>query len=408
MFVFEDFILDPGTRTLRRAAVQVALQPKALDLLLYVLSHHDRYVSKDELHAHLWPDHVVGETSLAGLIREVRRALGDDGREPRIVKTLHGRGYHFVAQVTHVPNDHLAAIGGAALGEAPWVANLAPLAARTHAREARTDEPMQPMHYLQRTQAVLQGLPCVGARLQRALAPLEHIADAWLPVVLEGETSTGKSLIAHAIHMASGSDRAFEVIACATLDARAAQERLFGSASGLCSSAPKTLVLDRVDELPASVQARLSATLDDGVLTGRLRLIACTSRSLSSAASDGSLRSELAARLLGVSVKLPALRDRPEDVPQLLRHFYRTHARAYGGAHDALQTPELRHDLLETLRAHAWPFNLRELDALSHTLLLMHGPRAWLGRTHLPPGFLDGPRPSAAPRAEVARLLHVR
>ena len=92
---FGQFALDRGTRRLLAAGAEVHLSPKAFELLLILLAERPRAVSKADLHARLWPDAFVSEANLFGLIKEIRHALGDDSRQSRFIRTLHGFGYAF-------------------------------------------------------------------------------------------------------------------------------------------------------------------------------------------------------------------------------------------------------------------------------------------------------------------------
>lgn len=96
---FGDCELEPATRELTRGGRPVHLQPKVFDVLLYLVDRRDRVVTKDELLSELWPDEVVGETSLTFAVKSVRRAIGDDGATQSMLRTVHGRGYRFVAAV---------------------------------------------------------------------------------------------------------------------------------------------------------------------------------------------------------------------------------------------------------------------------------------------------------------------
>jgi DNA-binding winged helix-turn-helix (wHTH) protein/hemoglobin-like flavoprotein len=93
---FGDLVLDERSRELRRAGAVVAVQPKVLEVLIFLLRHRDRAVTRDELHDAVWPDVVVGPSSLSRAIREVRKAIGDDGVGPEMVRTLSGHGFRFV------------------------------------------------------------------------------------------------------------------------------------------------------------------------------------------------------------------------------------------------------------------------------------------------------------------------
>ncbi|MET0998511.1 MAG: alpha/beta fold hydrolase [Marmoricola sp.] len=92
--------LDEGLFELRRDGAAISLEPQAFDVLVYLIRHRDRVVAKEELMDAVWGGRFVSETAVTSRIKQVRRALGDDGQSQRIVRTLHGRGYRFVADVT--------------------------------------------------------------------------------------------------------------------------------------------------------------------------------------------------------------------------------------------------------------------------------------------------------------------
>jgi DNA-binding winged helix-turn-helix (wHTH) protein len=99
-FIFDGFVLDVAARELRRGAIPVRLAPKAFDLLKLLVERRPAAVSKADLHALLWPDSFVGDTSLANLASELRAALGDDPRNPRYIRTVHAYGYAFCGRAT--------------------------------------------------------------------------------------------------------------------------------------------------------------------------------------------------------------------------------------------------------------------------------------------------------------------
>lgn len=99
IYAFGECELDEARRLLHRRGREVRVQPKVLDLLLFLLRHRERVVPKEVLFRELWPEVVVTEASLTRLVKEARRALGDDGRRQRFLRTSHGRGYRFAAQV---------------------------------------------------------------------------------------------------------------------------------------------------------------------------------------------------------------------------------------------------------------------------------------------------------------------
>jgi DNA-binding winged helix-turn-helix (wHTH) protein len=98
-YVFGNYALDTERYELRRAGTRVKLQPKVFEVLTYLIEHRERLVSKQELLEQLWPQQFVGETTLSSCIRAVRRAVGDTGQAQRVIQTLHGRGFRFVAEL---------------------------------------------------------------------------------------------------------------------------------------------------------------------------------------------------------------------------------------------------------------------------------------------------------------------
>jgi DNA-binding winged helix-turn-helix (wHTH) protein len=107
-YSFGDYVLDTQRHELHRAGEPIKLWRKAFQVLAYLLSHQDRVVSKQEFLEHLWPDQFVGDETLKSCIKAVRQALGERGRAPHFVRTLHGQGYRFVGAVAvqaHRPWD---------------------------------------------------------------------------------------------------------------------------------------------------------------------------------------------------------------------------------------------------------------------------------------------------------------
>jgi DNA-binding winged helix-turn-helix (wHTH) protein len=98
-YAFDDYILDAQRYERHRAGHPVSLRPKPFEILAYLLTHRHRIVPKDELREHLWAGRFVGDATLNSCIKEVRRAIGDSGAGPRLLRTIHGCGYRFVASV---------------------------------------------------------------------------------------------------------------------------------------------------------------------------------------------------------------------------------------------------------------------------------------------------------------------
>lgn len=123
MLRFGDFAIDESRRELRRADALCPVQPKVLDLLLFLIRHRERVVSQAELLRALWPDAVVTAASLARALKEARRALGDDGASQRYIRTHRGGGYRFVAPV-EAPAERLHDGGSDYVGRAALLVTL--------------------------------------------------------------------------------------------------------------------------------------------------------------------------------------------------------------------------------------------------------------------------------------------
>jgi DNA-binding winged helix-turn-helix (wHTH) protein len=121
-YVFGDYTLDTARCELHRAGESIGLRPKVYDVLAYLVTHRDRVIPKDEFLERLWPGQFVGEASLSACIMAARKAVGDSGRAQHCIKTVHGRGFRFIALVQERPHQGLP-------GE-PWTAPAAPACAR--------------------------------------------------------------------------------------------------------------------------------------------------------------------------------------------------------------------------------------------------------------------------------------
>jgi TolB-like protein len=119
---FGDVTLDPDSRELARGGVPAPVEPKVFDLLLYLLEHRSRAVDKDELQDRIWPGVVVTEASLTRCVMKTRRAVGDEDRPHRVIRTIHGFGYRFVADLAEAPPA--AEPGASALPTKPSIAVL--------------------------------------------------------------------------------------------------------------------------------------------------------------------------------------------------------------------------------------------------------------------------------------------
>lgn len=198
------------------------------------------------------------------------------------------------------------------------------------------------------------------------------------PVLILGETGTGKDLVAQAIHTNSArKDNPFVVINCAGLTETLLNDELFGHERGAFSGADKlrkghfehanggTLFLDEIGDMPLEMQAKLLRVLQNGeimrigsseIIKINVRVLAATHRDLKTRASEGKFREDLYHRLEGETIHLPPLRERKGDVELLARRFLNRSPGESG------TPPALHPDSLEVLRNHPWPGNIRQLQ----------------------------------------------
>jgi transcriptional regulator of acetoin/glycerol metabolism len=251
-----------------------------------------------------------------------------------------------------------------------------------------------------------------GAALRAALSPLIQAATSDLPIILEGETGTGKEVVARSLHRWSGRSGPLVAVNCASLPETLAEAELFGYRRGAFTGADRaapgffrsatggTILLDEVSDLPLPLQAKLLRVLEQREVQPLgeahpvpidVRVVVAGQQSLEEAARTGRFRPDLLARLDGVTVQLPPLRDRREDVPPLFSHFLREFRPE--------RVPAIESDLVERLCLHDWPFNVRELVLLVRRLLVVHEAETTLSARHLPARIGDPTTPAAASSA---------
>jgi transcriptional regulator with AAA-type ATPase domain len=253
-----------------------------------------------------------------------------------------------------------------------------------------------------------------GATLQAALAPLRQVAANDLPIVLEGETGTGKEVVAGALHR--WSERAGPLVAvnCAALPEALAEGELFGYRRGAFTGADRaspglfrsadggTLLLDEVSDLPMALQAKLLRVLEQREVQPLgetrpvpvdVRVLVAGQQPLMESVHARRFRADLLGRLDGLTVRLPPLRHRREDILPLFSHLLETLGRG--------RAPAFESDVAERLCLHDWPFNVRELVLLVRRLLALHGPETTLRAHHLPDRM--GEDASARPSADAHR-----
>jgi transcriptional regulator with PAS, ATPase and Fis domain len=226
---------------------------------------------------------------------------------------------------------------------------------------------------------------------------------------VQGETGTGKEGAARAIHAWSKRKGPFVAVNCAALPVDLVEAELFGYRQGAFTGAKQaspgffraanrgTLFLDEILELPKAAQAKLLRALEqrEVVSLGNptpiatdVRVIAATQEPLSATVADKRFRDDLHARLDGLTVILPPLRARREDIVPLFTELLKQEAGGCG--------PDLDVKLVEALVIHDWPHNVRELVQLSRTMISIHGTERVLKKAHLPERVLAQP---SKPRA---------
>lgn len=236
-----------------------------------------------------------------------------------------------------------------------------------------------------------------GPLLAEQLGALAKVAPTDLPVILQGETGTGKEIVARTVHGMSQRSGPFLAVNCAALPEALAEAELFGYRRGAFTGADRaspgvfrsadggTLLLDEVCDLPAAVQAKLLRALEEREVQPLgeaipvavdVRVIVAAQTPLCESVRRKQFRADLFARLDGISVDLPPLRKRIADVPTLFSQLL--------AAHGSGRVPALDVELVERLCLHDWPFNVRELVGLAKRLMVLHGQEVTLEVAHLP------------------------
>lgn len=244
---------------------------------------------------------------------------------------------------------------------------------------------------------------------------LPRVAASELPVVVLGETGTGKELVARALHALSPRSRGHLVAHnCGATPDSLIEGELFGHTRGAFTGAVAdriglfeaadqgTLFLDEIGDASGLLQMKLLRALQEGearrvgdtrVRRFDVRVVSATHRSLEESVRAGNFRADLLYRLNAVEVRLPALRDRGDDVLLLSEHFL---ARAADRA--GVARPTLGPAMIERLRRHPWPGNVRELGNACGYAVLVAGARGEVNPEHWPPGALALPSHANTPR----------
>jgi formate hydrogenlyase transcriptional activator len=228
--------------------------------------------------------------------------------------------------------------------------------------------------------------------LRRVLQDIETVAPADSTVLIYGETGTGKELIARALHnLSSRKSNAFVKLNCAAIPTGLLESELFGHEKGAFTGAITqrvgrfelanrgTIFLDEVGEIPLELQPKLLRVLQEReferlgstrTMRTDARLIAATNRDLKAMAEEQRFRSDLYYRLNVFPIRVPALRERKEDIPQLVRHFVKEFSRRNQRVIDTIPS-----ETMQTLVRYHWPGNIRELqNVIERAVIISRGP----------------------------------
>ena len=245
-------------------------------------------------------------------------------------------------------------------------------------------------------------------RVMRQLKRLiSRIAPSPSSVMLVGESGTGKEVVARAIHKLSGRrNKPFIAINCAAIPEQLLESELFGYVKGAFTGASAngktgliqaantgTLFLDEIGDMPLMLQAKLLRAIEareilpigaSSPIQVDIRIISATNQNLAQFIAEGKFREDLFYRLNVIPITLPPLRERQEDIELLVHYFLHLHTRRLGSVY-----PGIAPDVVEILRKHRWPGNLRELSNLMEYLVNVVPSGEVIDSTLLPPNLLN-------------------
>ncbi len=252
------------------------------------------------------------------------------------------------------------------------------------------------------------GVVAKSARMRDVLDVIERVAPSDVPVLLTGETGTGKGVLSRVLHAASGrSSGPFVALNCAAVPETLLESELFGHVKGAFTGATRdrpglfaeadggTILLDEIAELPLALQAKLLHVLEGGMVrpvgSSRerrvdVRVIAATHRDLRQRVVDGAFREDLLYRLDVVPVHVPPLREREEDIPELVETFL-AEARS---RHQRAVVQRLSPEALAMMLEYRWPGNVRELAHVIERVVLL-GRKEEVEVGDLPPALREPP-----------------
>ncbi len=261
-----------------------------------------------------------------------------------------------------------------------------------------------------------------GLRMRHVQEVIDRVADTDITVLVCGESGTGKELVARSIHEKSGrNERPYVKVNCAALPSELLESELFGYEKGAFTGAQRrklgkfevantgTILLDEISEMNPALQAKLLQVLQDGQfarLGGQgdvkvdARVIAATNRDLESSVREGRFREDLFYRLNVVTVQIPPLRERRDEIPVLTEYFLRRYSDAYDKEYAPIS--EL---LEERFLAYPWPGNIRELENLVKRMVVLGAEQPVIEELLSRRAASPPPRESSNGKGELERFM---
>jgi len=236
----------------------------------------------------------------------------------------------------------------------------------------------------------MDGMVGTSDAIKEVCSIIKRIAPSPSTLLIEGESGTGKELAARAMHEFSGRTGAFVPINCGSISPELLESELFGHVKGAFTGAHQsrqglfnyanggTLFLDEIGEMPLAMQSKLLRVLEESMIRPvgsereisiDVRIVAATNRKLADEVENGNFREDLFYRLNVVSIRMPSLMERKDDIPQLARYFSETLSSKLG-----VQAIPFNHDDLIVLQSYSWPGNIRELKNIIERALLLGKP----------------------------------
>jgi two-component system response regulator AtoC len=262
-------------------------------------------------------------------------------------------------------------------------------------RTAELEEEVKRLRHELRSQGALRSIVGKAHPMQAVLRTIRTVAPLKTTVLITGESGTGKELVARALHAESNrAEDPWVVLNCAAIPESLLESELFGHERGAFTDAHArkiglfeqahrgTIFLDEIGEMSINLQAKLLRVLEEerfsrvggtSPVQVNVRVIAATNRNLERAIQEGKFRADLFYRLNVISIHLPALRERSEDIPFLVNHFLDTKARAVG-----VSPKHLTREGMERVTSYSWPGNVRELENAIERAVILSGDRAEL------------------------------